>query len=47
MVRRKLEKLDVKGDNQAFISACGTGTEKPGSYLTVVLCVLLWTQYYD
>jgi len=30
MVRQKLEKVDVIGDIQSFISACGTGTEKPG-----------------
>ena len=40
MVRQKLEKVDVGGDIQAFISACGTGTDKPGSYLTAASCGL-------
>jgi len=30
MIRQKLEKVDVCSDKQAFISACGTGMEKPG-----------------
>jgi len=34
-VRQKLEKVDISGDLQSFITACGTGTEKPG--LTDVL----------
>ena len=35
MVRQKLEKVDVRGDIQAFIASSGTGTEKPGE-----LCLL-------
>jgi len=41
MVRQKLEKMDIRCDIEAFISACGTGTEKPGMYLTAVLCFAL------
>lgn len=33
MVRQKLEKVDVSGDMQTFISTCGTGTERPGMTL--------------
>ena len=35
MVRQKLEKVDMNSDKQAFISTCGTGSEKPG---LVLLC---------
>jgi len=36
MVRQKLEKVNITGDMQAFISACGTGSEKPGSDLAAI-----------
>jgi len=38
MVRQKLEKVDVCSDKQAFISACGTGVEKPGATWLCRVC---------
>jgi len=40
MIRQKLEKVDLSSDKQAFISACGTGSEKPGLML---LCGIFYS----